>query len=50
MMLAGSRCGEHTRLTQRSALRLVPKSVDESDGRMTVAVSLGDPRSAEQER
>jgi hypothetical protein len=30
--------------------RLIPGSVDECDGRMTIAISPGEPGSAEQER
>ena len=33
---------EHTRLIHRSLLRLIPRSVDECDGRMTIALSLGE--------
>jgi Phage tail tube protein len=43
MMLPGRPVREHTRLTHRSALRLVPKSVDECNGRMTFAISLEQP-------
>ncbi len=39
-----------TVLTHRSSLRLVPNSVDGCDGRMTIAISLEAPGSAEQER
>ncbi len=50
MMPPGQTAQEHTRLTHRSSLRLVPRSVDECDGRMTIAISLGEPGSAERER
>jgi hypothetical protein len=49
-MLAGSESGEHTRLTHRCSLRLVSESVDRFDARMTIAISLGEPGSPEQER
>jgi hypothetical protein len=42
MMLPGFGVG-HTRLIHRSLLRLIPGSVDECDGRMTFALSLGVP-------
>ena len=38
---AGETVREHTGLTHRSLLRLVPRSVDKFDGRMTIAISLG---------
>ncbi len=37
---------EHTKPTHRSSLRLIPGSVDECDGRMTIAISPGEPGSA----
>ncbi len=42
VMLPGSGVG-HTRLIHRSLLRLIPRSVDECDGRMTFSLSLGVP-------
>jgi hypothetical protein len=50
MTLPARPCSEHNGLTHRSSLRLVLKSVDRFDGRMTIAISLGEPGSAEQER
>ena len=49
MMLPESGVG-YTRLIHRSLLRLIPGSVDECRGRMTFAIALGEPGSAEQER
>jgi hypothetical protein len=40
----------YTRLIHRSLLKVIPESVDECDGRMTIAISLGQPGSAEHER
>ena len=40
----------YTGLVHRSLLKVIPGSVDECDGRMTIAISLGEPGSAGHEQ
>ena len=50
MMLAGEAVQGTYQARPQISLRLVPKSVDKSDDRMTIELSPGDPGSAEPER